>query len=360
MPRLILVLPRSGFALPRFAAVLGFTFPHPTGLFTPVAAFCRDPRFRALHFMWVFTPVAAAPAHPRFAWARTVYPRCKRNAKSPQPPKVPRSPLSQTATRCNNQPRRPAFRCRPWSCPASVPIAGNDSRRQARIAEADRRRPREAQTTPDTRLIVRGVVPTTIQSDLPLTRAAARLAPQRGANQWIWGDARRKAVNRARQFFRQARLNEKRRARFWVASPTASPPSFAENPLEARSTHLRQDEHTLRPRPAPDGTSKGNFGNEQGTNNRARGVGVQISLVGGTRTHEPTPPRRGATHNSALVGDCSRTCPSARRKRNWRGVCGAITQPQTPPRRAFGATTKWGRIRGRFSHNAPKGAARRG
>ena len=41
--------------------------------------------------------------------------------------------------------------------------------------------------------------------------------------------------------------------------------------MEARSTHLRQDEHTLRPRPAPDGTSKGNFGNEQGTNNRARG-----------------------------------------------------------------------------------------
>ena len=107
VPRSILVLPRSGFALPRFAAkpsaarvadrlrspegcassrVLGFTFPHPTGLFTPVAAFCRDPRFRALHFMGVFTPVAAAPAHPRFAWARTVYPRCKRNAKSPQSP----------------------------------------------------------------------------------------------------------------------------------------------------------------------------------------------------------------------------------------------------------------------------------
>ena len=60
--------------LPRFAAELGFAFPHLTGLFTPVAAFCRDPRFRALHFMGVFTPVAAAP-HPRFAWARTVYPR---------------------------------------------------------------------------------------------------------------------------------------------------------------------------------------------------------------------------------------------------------------------------------------------
>ena len=59
-------------------------------------------------------------------------------------------------------PRRPASCCRPWSCPASVPIAGNDSRRQARIAEADRRRPREAQTTPDTRLAVRGIVPASL------------------------------------------------------------------------------------------------------------------------------------------------------------------------------------------------------
>ena len=63
--------------------MLGFAFPHLTGLFIPLAAKCRDTRFRALHFMGVFTPVAAAPTHPRFAWARTVYPRCKRNAKSP-------------------------------------------------------------------------------------------------------------------------------------------------------------------------------------------------------------------------------------------------------------------------------------
>ena len=66
-------------------------------------------------------------------------------------------------------------------------------------------------------------------------------------------------------------------------------------------------------------------------------MGVPISPVGGTRTHDPTPPRRGATHNSADFGDYSRTRPSARGKRNWRGVCKAITQPQTPPRRA-----RWG------------------
>ena len=90
-------------------------------------------------------------------------------------------------------------------------------------------------------------------------------------------------------------------------------------------------------------------------------MGVPISPVGGTRTHDPTPPRRGATHNSADFGHYSRTRPSARGKRNWRGVCKAITQPQTPPRRAFGATTKRGRIRG-FHRRSPKrrGAAGRG
>ena len=122
--------------------------------------------------------------------------------------------------------------------------------------------------------------------------------------------------------FRQACLVEKRRARFWAASPTASPPSFAENPLEARSTHLRQDEHTLRPRPAPDGTSKGNFKDEQGTSKSGAGVGSPRSRRWGNATHhanaakgnaaEPSlgrraahfnanaaAPRRGATHNSA-------------------------------------------------------------
>ena len=119
VPRSGLKVPRSVSVLPRFAAMHGFAFPCAMGVFIPVAAgwlllsaFCRGTRFRVssfdraiypprrevprhplsrLRFMGVFIPVAAAPAHPRFAWARTVYPRCKRNAKSPQPPKVPRS-----------------------------------------------------------------------------------------------------------------------------------------------------------------------------------------------------------------------------------------------------------------------------
>ena len=91
LPRRVLDLPRSGFALPRFAAELGFAFPCATGLFIPLAAKCRDARFRARHFMGVFTPVAAAPAHPRFAWARTVYPRCHATPSPPKPPVLPRS-----------------------------------------------------------------------------------------------------------------------------------------------------------------------------------------------------------------------------------------------------------------------------
>ena len=112
VPRSILVLPRSGFALPRFAAkpsaarvadrlrspegcassrVLGFTFPHPTGLFTPVAAFCRDTCFCALHFMGVFTPVAAPPRRIRASLGPARFTRVATQRQVPQPPKVPRS-----------------------------------------------------------------------------------------------------------------------------------------------------------------------------------------------------------------------------------------------------------------------------
>ena len=53
----------------------------------------RSPRFAAIHafallVLWgVYPGRGTAAPHPRFAWARTVYPRCKRNAKSPQAPR---------------------------------------------------------------------------------------------------------------------------------------------------------------------------------------------------------------------------------------------------------------------------------
>ena len=155
------------------------------------------------------------------------------------------------------------------------------------------------------------------------------------------GDARRKAVNRARQFFRQARLNEKRRARFWAASPTASPPSFAENPWKARDwseaeigqakrspyhtstarrTHLKT---ATRARWHKQGQLLGEarhdqIGRRNGSPNLARWRNANA------RPNAPAPkvsPRRrrpegrtsgGATHNSAIVWDYSRTRPSAR------------------------------------------------
>ena len=106
-----------------------------------------------------------------------------------------------------------------------------------------------------------------------------------------------------------------------------------------RSGGTRTSNH-LRPRTAPDGASKGNFwgtsrlersGNSPSkakglrTTKSGAGVGSPRGVVGGTRTHDPTPPRRGATHNSPLFGDNYRIGPSARGKRNCRGVFEART-----------------------------------
>ena len=59
-------------------------------------------------------PRSAAPPHPRFAWARTVYPRCKRNAKSPQSPPSAAEPAFANC-RANNTDR---------AAPRSVVVRG--------------------------------------------------------------------------------------------------------------------------------------------------------------------------------------------------------------------------------------------
>ena len=256
---------------------------------------------------------------------------------------LPRSPLSQTATRCNNRPRRPAFRCRPWSCPASVLIAGNDSRRQARIAEAENApemrseatiRREAAQTEGRAHERQRREVAARRRARRRPRRTRGWLCAELSPPHWIGGDARRKAVNRARQFFRQARLNEKRRARFWAASPTASPPSFAENPLEARSTHLRQDEHTLKSDPRPMAHARATLGTSGVQANRARGWDAQGNSLGNAK-HNTTPPRGKAR---AAVGETQRTTPTptggTRQSHRWEDA--PRTSTPTPPRR--GAT----------------------
>ena len=246
-----------------------------------LSAFCRGRRFRVssfdraiypprrevprhplsrLRFMGVFTPVAAPPRPPiraslgparftRVATQRQVPPsppKC-RGARFRKPPRhaptttaaPPRVLLSSVVV----------SRKRPHRGERFSP-SGENSR--SRKCAGDEERSDDSEGSRADR------------------RSSARAATPRSG---------RKAVNRARQFFRQARLNEKRRARFWAASPTASPPSFAENPLDGarlersgnRASEAKPlprtnaDEHTLDRDPRPIRQSKGNIGDEQGT-----------------------------------------------------------------------------------------------
>ena len=152
----------------------------------------------------------------------------------------------------------------------------------------------------------------------PPTRAIGPPRPA-GADPMDRGRRPPEAENRARQirgklvWHRTAALGFGRLRRPRRPRPRGESVGSAKHTPTARRTHLR-------PRPAPDGTSKGNFWEKQGTNQSGAVVGSQRELVGETERTTPTPPRRGATHNSADFGDYSRARPSARGKRNWQGV----------------------------------------
>ena len=126
------------------------------------------------------------------------------------------------------------------------------------------------------------------------------------------------------------------------------------------------------------------------------GVGSPKGNRWGNAKHEPTPPRgtrqshrweRRSTHKrrpaaprpryplaegdpkGALAGVQRTFSPQVgtsialalgRGEAESRAVCKAITQPQTPPRRARRVNDFEGSAWGRFSHNDPSGAARRG
>ena len=111
--------------------------------------------------------------------------------------------------------------------------------------------------------------------------------------------------------FQQACLVEKRRARFWAASPTASPPSFAENSLDGarlersgnRASEAKPlprtnaDEHTT-DRDRPD-KRKGQARHKE-LAIKAHALGgagweVPEAAVGETERPTPTPPRPRAT-----------------------------------------------------------------
>ena len=147
------------------------------------------------------------PKVPRF---RPKVPRPKPKVPRSRP-KLPRSTLSTLSTLKTLTPPRSQNRHAPPRVLSSCVVVSQKSPRRgerfsrpkrsvlaasskiqlgARIAEA-KRRPREAQLPPRKRLIVRGVVPATTQSDLPPMRATARLAPQ-GQCPNLGGDARRR------------------------------------------------------------------------------------------------------------------------------------------------------------------------
>ena len=291
LPRRVLDLPRSGFALPRFAAELGFAFPHPTGLFIPLAAFCRDAWFRAL-VLWGclprspplppiraslgparFTRVAnATPSPPsppncrgtRFrvsSFDRAVYPG--RTAQ------VQPDIVHYFCRANNNRPRRPASCCRPWSCPASVPIAGNDSRRQARIAEAEgvgraRRRPRRT----------RGWL-------------CAELSPPH----WIRGRRPPQGGKPNAADSGQTRLAPNRRARFWAAQADRVAPVIRGESVGWREARTNADEHTLKGDPRPMAQARATLRTSKAQANRARGWEVPEAAVGETQRTTPTPTR---------------------------------------------------------------------
>ena len=207
------------------------------------------------------SPLSRRPIRASLGLA-VLYPRCHATPSSPPSPpnpkvprsvpKVPRHTLLTTAraapvVRTNDchRPAAPTTDGRPILAPcADRPAASSLNPRW----RENSRRPREARLAPDTRLVVRGVVPTTTQSDLPLTRGNSldrgRSPPQGGKP--------------SAALSRQARLVEKRRARFWAASPPASSPTSREVRWK-REAHIYGRRTHRRPRPAPDGTRKGNF-----------------------------------------------------------------------------------------------------
>ena len=127
----------------------------------------------------------------------------------------------------------------------------------------------------------------------------------------------------------QTRLAPNRRARFWAASPTASPPSFAENPLEARSTHLRQDEHTLKSDPRPMAQARATLGTSKARTNRARGWNAQGNSLGRRNAQRQRRRAEGQRQFSRQVGTFLAQAP-----RRGFGGCRAVgkreRRPKTP------------------------------
>jgi len=346
VPRSGLKVPRSVSLLPRFAAVAAFAFPHPTGLFTPVAAFCRDPRFRTPRFMGVFIPVAAPPRRIRASLGPARFTRVA-NA-TPSPPSPPKCRgrwvcRSRYFAKCLDSPRRnnrPRRSRHPRKTTGNIQPALSQGARTilspcakcsrsvlaASLWRGNRRSQREAKHAPVRRLVVRGVVPTS-QKRPPPSRGL-RPASHRNAGQCPngGGDARRKAENRARQirgklvWHRTAALGFGRLRRPRRPRPRGESVESAKHTPTARRTHLktatRARWHTQGQLWGRADWSEAEIARAKrrayARTNRARGWEVPEAAVGETQRTTPTPPR--GTRQSHRWEDAPRTSTPRRRR----------------------------------------------
>ena len=147
---------------------------------------------------------------------------------------------------------------------------------------------------------------------------------------WIGGDARRRRKIERGRFGANSFGTEPPRSVLGGFADRVAP-DLAGNPLEARSTHLRQDEHTLDRDPRPMAQARATFGRSKARTNRARGWEAKGNSLGkrnaqrqrpraeGQRTIQPTlgttlalAPRRGG---SGIGKAFEKRLPSPKRRR---------------------------------------------
>ena len=230
---------------------------------------------------------------------------------APKQPNAPPRVLSSCVVVSRKRPHRGERFSRPKR---SVLAASSKIQLGARIAEA-KRRPREAQLPPRKRLIVRGVVPATTQSDLPPMRATARLAPQ-GQCPNLGGDARRRRKTE-RGSFSASLLSRKNAALgFGRHKPPASPPTSRRvrylgeaekrgltntlkgdpRPMESRAIARVADRKAVAPKGHASGRAtpiKGLFGDNSRASPIGRGVGSPNFARLRNARASPNAPRRG-------------------------------------------------------------------
>ena len=130
---------------------------------------------------------------------------------------------------------------------------------------------------------------------------------------------------------------------------------------QARATlGTSKDEPIDAPSASEGSPTEGSFAKRSRKRPRA-GVGAPEAAVGETQRPTPTPPRRGATHNSATKLGLFSHSPLGAGKRNWRGVWkGDNATPNAAAPRPMGQRPSWdeyGDASRTMPHRARRGGA---